>query len=209
MTLEALLTQPGVQTLGRALLHFLWQGALLAGLLWIVKIMTPSSAARIRYGAATFVMLLMPVAVIVTVTQGLPGERENRAFQAHSVRPVPPASPQQAVSYARTANTPRAGFFGWFVCIWSGGVLLLSVRLGAGWLRARQLISHALPASHELEAMMTRLKLRLRVPMPVGLFTSAIVQVPTVIGWIRPYILLPVTALTGLSDTRIQALLAH
>jgi len=35
------------------------------------------------------------------------------------------------------------------------------------------------------------------------------VRVPTAIGWLRPYILLPVTALTGLSKEQIAAILAH
>ena len=38
---------------------------------------------------------------------------------------------------------------------------------------------------------------------------SAVVQVPTVIGWLRPVVLLPVGCFTGLSEAQIEALLAH
>jgi hypothetical protein len=48
MTLEMFLAHPSVQALGRALLHFIWQGSLLALLLWFVKTITPPSAARLR-----------------------------------------------------------------------------------------------------------------------------------------------------------------
>jgi len=38
---------------------------------------------------------------------------------------------------------------------------------------------------------------------------SAVVQVPAVIGWLRPVVLLPASALTGLSPLQLDALLAH
>jgi hypothetical protein len=47
MRLETLLTHPAVQALGRALLHFLWQGSLLALFLWTVK----AIAGRVRAAA--------------------------------------------------------------------------------------------------------------------------------------------------------------
>ena len=38
---------------------------------------------------------------------------------------------------------------------------------------------------------------------------SALVEVPTVVGWLRPVILLPASALTGLSPEQLEAILAH
>src|SRR5580700_5764773 len=74
MRLETLLTHPAVQALGRSLLHFLWQGSLLALPLWVVKIIAPAAAARVRYAAASFLMLAMPVALVITVAQDLRSE---------------------------------------------------------------------------------------------------------------------------------------
>jgi hypothetical protein len=50
---------------------------------------------------------------------------------------------------------------------------------------------------------------RLEVRRAVRLYESAIADVPAVIGWIRPIILLPASALTQLSPAQIEALLAH
>jgi bla regulator protein blaR1 len=68
MKVEMLLAQPAAQALGRALLHFIWQGSLLALVLWLVRTVAPSSAARLRYAMASLIMLIMPVALIVTAT---------------------------------------------------------------------------------------------------------------------------------------------
>ena len=54
-----------------------------------------------------------------------------------------------------------------------------------------------------------RLLRRLRVSRPVRLLQSARVAVPTVAGWLRPVVLLPASALSGLSLEQIEAILAH
>jgi len=50
---------------------------------------------------------------------------------------------------------------------------------------------------------------RLGICRAVNLMESALVQVPTVVGWLRPMILLPASALTGLSTEQLEAVLAH
>jgi beta-lactamase regulating signal transducer with metallopeptidase domain len=49
----------------------------------------------------------------------------------------------------------------------------------------------------------------MRIWLPVRLCESALVEVPTVIGWLRPVVLLPVSTLAGLSPAQLEALLAH
>ena len=214
MTLETFLAHPAVQALGRALLHFLWQGSVLALLLWIIRIIVPSSAARLRYAAATLILLIMPVILTITASKGLfPGDLRSEAGKTASVnrfmfQPAG-ASPDLVLSAPVRPSTPKAGIPGWAVCIWIAGVLLLSARALGGWMAVQKLKRSANAAHAELDDMLQRLKLTLRVSAPVRLCTSALVQVPTAIGWLRPYIILPVTALTGLSELQIEAILAH
>ena len=54
-----------------------------------------------------------------------------------------------------------------------------------------------------------RLAQQLRVSRPVRLCKSALVEVPTVIGWLQPVILFPVSAVTGLPAMQLEAILAH
>ena len=78
MTLQTLLSNPTVQALGIALLHFVWQGLLLALLLWMFLALAPKGSARLRYAAGCAVLLAMPVMLLVT-----PVLRERPAI-AHS-----------------------------------------------------------------------------------------------------------------------------
>ena len=154
-------------------------------------------------------MLTMPIALIVTATWNSRSEPGRAAPAPRLPMQAPAATPQQTVYYAPASSAPHAGISGWAVCIWMIGVLLLSARVAGGWMGVRKLKRGASPADAELEDIVRRLQRRLRVSAPVRLCTSAAVRVPTAIGWLRPYILLPVTALTGLSEAQIVAILAH
>jgi uncharacterized protein (TIGR03435 family) len=205
-----LLAHPAAQALGRALLNFLWQGSFLALLLWIVKMAAPASAARARYVAACLTMLAMPAVLVITAARPVTKEPGRAAATARSAAQRESGAITDAlVFYAPTAAAPHAGISGWAVCIWMAGVLLLSARAAGGWARAWKLKRGAGAASPEIAQLMRRLMLRLRISRPVRLCTSAAVQVPAVVGCLRPYILLPLTALTGLSAAQMEAILAH
>ena len=96
------------------------------------------------------------------------------------------------------------------VAVWLAGVSLLTVRLLGGWMWVQRMKRHgSTAASRELQAMVVRLSKRLHISRSVRLLQSSAVDVPTVIGWLRPVILLPASALAGLSPTQLEAILAH
>src|SRR5437016_13902939 len=94
--------------------------------------------------------------------------------------------------------------------LWFGGVVTLSLRLASGWLVTRRLRSVGTdPVPDACLEAVSRLAQRLEVSRPVRALQSAVVQVPAVVGWLRPVILLPASALTGLTPLQLDALLAH
>ena len=50
---------------------------------------------------------------------------------------------------------------------------------------------------------------RLRISKPVRIAQSAIVQVPMLIGWVRPVILIPASVVSGLTIAQLEAVIAH
>ena len=93
---------------------------------------------------------------------------------------------------------------------WLTGVLVLLARFtGASW-RVRRLrrVSLQSPLSR-WHAAGQRLADRLLIRDGFRIVDSMLVDVPSVIGTIRPVILLPVAALTSLTPDQIEALLAH
>src|SRR6266566_6520192 len=227
------------QALGWALLHSLWQCALAAAALAALLAVLPARAARIRYAlaAATLALTLaLPMATLLRLQRASPETTGDGAvvagFAPTPTSPTPaaapelnPLSPQAARRYGpaapaisaimvlRLAPRIRAGLeplLPWIVLLWLTGVVTLSLRLASGWLAARRLRALGTrPAPAACIAALHRLAARLRVSRPVRLLQSTLVQVPAVLGWVRPVILLPASALTGLTPLQLEALLAH
>ncbi|MCA1592051.1 MAG: polysaccharide deacetylase family protein [Acidobacteria bacterium] len=234
MTPETLFAQPIYQAIGWALLHSLWQCALVAVLFALASVVLKNSAAGTRYALACIALalaLILPIATgcFVFSFSQMPftGGRElkdgamtNRVparsgTKHEQLAPVPDATGEtsQAESSASalqdwagerfTTLLPR------LVVVWLCGVALLLLRFAAGCVGVRRLRRSARPLAGQCRETLLRLSGRLRVSRPVRLCESALVEVPTVIGWLRPMLLIPASALTGLSPLQLEALLAH
>jgi hypothetical protein len=65
------------------------------------------------------------------------------------------------------------------------------------------------PAAPSWEQTLARLARQLHITRAVALAESTRVDVPTVIGWLSPLVLLPVSAIAALSPAQLEAILAH
>ena len=93
---------------------------------------------------------------------------------------------------------------------WLLGLLAMSLRLLGGLLYVQRLRSHRVrPLSAAWQERMASLAARSGVRRPVALLESALVQVPLVVGHVRPVILLPLGVVAGLSVAHLEAILAH
>jgi len=94
--------------------------------------------------------------------------------------------------------------------VWGIGVCLLGLHLLGGGMQVARLRRSASPlvAPDPIEAL-HRLATRLGLTSDVQLFESWSIDVPAVIGWLRPAIVVPISALAGLSTSHFEAILAH
>ncbi|MBX3441818.1 MAG: carboxypeptidase regulatory-like domain-containing protein [Planctomyces sp.] len=117
------------------------------------------------------------------------------------------------VAAAAISASLRARIEPWLpelVVLWCVGVLLFALRLVVGWLAIRRLRTlDVRPVPNSVQALLRETAGRLGVWMPVSVLESARVHAPLVIGLLRPLILLPATAITGLPASQLQAILAH
>jgi len=204
--------------LGWALVHSLWQGALAAMALAVLDALLRRSSARLRYALAALtllVMLLLPAATFVSLRQAADGvplaTRTAETVAAGSpIRDAPLAVPGSVFGGAPRFRDRLEGAFPALVSAWLCGVLLLSLRALGGWAQAQRVRRSGSPTAMEsLERALRRLCERLEVSRPVQLLESALVEVPMVIGWLRPVVIFPASALTGLSPLQVEAILAH
>jgi beta-lactamase regulating signal transducer with metallopeptidase domain len=202
-----LLRHPQTAALGWALLHSLWQIALVAGMLASVNVFLRHGSAQARYVAAAGALVLMvalPAGTFMAISPAEPaGGIVPATVEAARRAAVPPPAAlrlRERIDAALPA----------LVLLWAAGVGLLSVRVLGGWTVAQRLKRSG--RGVELEAWreaLPRLCRRMRIGLPIRLRESALVDVPTVIGWLRPVVLLPASTLAGLSPAQLEALLAH
>jgi beta-lactamase regulating signal transducer with metallopeptidase domain len=234
-TIQALFSQPFFQALGWTLLHFVWQGALVGILFASVSVLIKRHSSNIRYLAACFALLLMlilPLTTFYVVSASAHGARANNLAQERAAELLAPSQTSASLPY-RQINAPAeidpeavlppeamrsenwaedsfASVLPWLVLVWLAGAFLLSLRFFGGWMSVRRLkLKQTNPATHDWQETIVRLSRRLRLSRPVRLCESALVEVPTVIGWLRPVILVPLSVWTGLGAQQVEALLVH
>jgi protein involved in polysaccharide export with SLBB domain/beta-lactamase regulating signal transducer with metallopeptidase domain len=96
------------------------------------------------------------------------------------------------------------------VAVWLAGVLALSLWRVGGWIAAMRLrVIGTQPVGAGVALLASRLSRRLKLTRPVRILQSLVAQTPMVIGWLRPVILLPLAAVTGLAPAQLEAILAH
>jgi len=223
------LTRPLVTALGWALIHFIWQGTLVALLLAGVLRMLRGRSTDIRYAAACAALLLMlmgPLTTMAIIRLSVPDKTANGMPSVFAAQPesqplaveIEPAGAPTQIANVATSPRPWSSAWSvslvsllpWMILLWLLGVVFFSLRLIGGWLYTRRLMRYGTRSLEEKWGqILHRLCRQLRVTRPVRLLESALVQVPMVIGWLRPVILLPVGALTGLTPQQLEAIIAH
>jgi beta-lactamase regulating signal transducer with metallopeptidase domain len=218
---------PLVQPLGWALLHFVWQGLAIAGMLAILmRARGPRGAplvcsAAVRYLTACAALLLMAACPILTMIRLSPGAIQPAALlpgvhvinQLPLVRPISASRPIEfhpkvdswlLMSHALQPQLP------FLVAVWLLGVLVLSLRMVGGWIVVQRMHRRGTRTiGEETGTHFVALVRQMGIRCPVRLLESATVPVPIVIGWLRVAVLVPVGALSGLPAQQLEALLVH
>lgn len=200
-----------LEALGWALVHFLWQGIALAALAAVGLAIFRRPATRYLIGVFTLgVMLLAPVATFLFYSQ--PRSTSVEILKAPALiaaaRPLQTFKTQSAPS--QPSHTFSLNAFPWLVEVWLFGVALFSLRSAGGFvLLERQRRRESTVVEGRLLESCYALQGKLGITRVVQYCESAILQAPAVIGWFRPVVFLPATALTGLSEEQLRLVIAH
>jgi len=209
-TLTNWLSPSAMHSLGWTLLHFLWQGTAVAALAAVLMTLCRRASARyVMAVAALVLMLAAPVATFFLLTSSRTAEVPARSS------PVVETHVSVTGNVAKTSSglshlSPSLDTLPWLVEAWLLGVAFFSLRSAGGFLlleRERRRQSFA--ASDRVLELCQTLQRQLGLNRTIRYCECAWLQAPAVIGWFRPIVLLPVTALTGLSEEQLQLVIVH
>jgi beta-lactamase regulating signal transducer with metallopeptidase domain len=231
-TLTNILSPAAMHSLGWALLHFLWQGTALAALAAAAMALCRRTSARYVIGVvALALMLLAPLATFFFYSTQFYSTQFDS--QRHSgVADTAKSSPLAAVAWPKARGRSAASsstqgssiesssgersrlapsdVLPWLVEAWLLGVAFFSLRSAGGFFllereRRRQSV---VVSPRVLEICHTRQR-RIGLTRAIAYCECKWLQAPAVIGWFRPVVFLPVTALTGLSEDQLRSVIAH
>lgn len=207
------------EAFGWMLVHSLWELSVIAavaGMLhWHLK--RSADGRYIASCAALLLMVFVPVGTyfVMLPNAGAPsvaavgagdlfsGISSPAAVSMTPAGPAPATSWSDLVVAAIRSRLPQA------VLLYGAGAALFALRLAGGFWRLRVISAGATPIVGQPQKVLVAMSARLAISRPVRLLESALVEVPTVLGILRPVILLPASALTGLSQDQLSAILAH
>jgi hypothetical protein len=166
-TVIRLFEQPQAVAAGWTLVHFFWEGALIAVLAGALKLTLPRHAARLRYAVHCGALLLMVVAAVATYCVSFEGSLPSSGSALSGLGAGVPARilvPGPAAASIMYTILP------WVTAFWLLGVLTLSIRWAGGWwLLRRKLKAGREAAPPEWIALLASLRQRLMVSRPVAL----------------------------------------
>ncbi|CAA6678182.1 MULTISPECIES: M56 family metallopeptidase [unclassified Lentimonas] len=211
-----------VDVIVEALLHHLWQGAVIAVLLFVVLRCLPGRRTDVRYGISlvAFGLACAAVPMSLSVVQHRAEQQlDGLVASVQALEPIevldasmaviPESRVSQTLAPEAATSVGVSSEWGWRqICfsLWLIGSVIGIVRVIAAVSGARRLKRSAEPISTEPFLRVFK-KVGMRRLVPI--LSSAQVPVAAVCGLLKPVVLLPLSQLTALSPEQLEAIIAH
>lgn len=201
--LDALNSSAIVAALSATVLHFLWQGALIGLLAGAAFRSTRRASAQTRYVIGCAALAVSIVAFLTTFAIALASQRS----------PDAPGSATEIIALwgERAGQLPVSDWYRpglWWA--WLLGVGVMGVRLQRQRMAVRRLRGSGVrDVDDRWRIPFEALCREMRLQRPARLMQSTLAEVPMVIGWLSPVVLVPLAAFVSLTRDQLRSILAH
>ncbi|WP_165370475.1 M56 family metallopeptidase [Hymenobacter persicinus] len=225
--LENALSPALVRALGWTIVHSLWQGAVvglaLVGLLLVLR----RHSAQVRYNVACVALATMLGLALVTFVRhyAIALQTPTAATAAPALSAAGLAAPATSPDVVLTAPETgpavlTGGLDAWLhyfdqnlpliVAAWLLGLLAMTLRMLGGLAYIQRLRHYRVqPLAAHWNERLEVLAAKAGLNRTITLLESALVKAPLVAGHLKPVILLPLGTVLGLTQSQLEAILAH
>lgn len=206
---EHFLSSPFLYSLALTLIHFIWQGVLVALTLKFVLLFINNNKSQLRYGLSSLAMLcnlVLPIVTFFVIYQP-----DQLTFLGH-IEALGTQQTLPSTTYMSSTiwSQELASYLPYLSIFWLATVSLLASKLFVEIYSVNQLSRHgAKPAIGALEARFNHLVSTLSITSSPRLFISLKVNVPMAIGWLKPVVIIPAAMISGLSPAQLDMLVLH
>jgi beta-lactamase regulating signal transducer with metallopeptidase domain len=199
--LTQILSSPVVSGIGWTLIHAIWQIAALVLAYVGIKYLTRNSNTRYWSGLG-LLFAQIPVSLLTFFVIYSPANMANTAIESLEI-PLQLSISEQIMSYLNTHINLVFGF--WFL-----GIFLLILKLGVNYFLTNNLkYSKLNKYNFELVELLSDIKAKLGITRSVEIYESKAVNIPMIIGTLKPVVLIPASVLSGLSSEQLEIIIAH
>ncbi|MFC2098308.1 M56 family metallopeptidase [Bacteroidota bacterium] len=213
--LSTYLSGPTSVALGWTIIHSLWQGLVIGLIAVLILKIQRQATAQFRYlvgvsslaailvsGIITFYFELQPEAVIASGQFPL----QNEAYQSLEISSGEIMNPGSMDQIQQVLSST----FPWMTTIWLLGVLLLSFRLLGGFFHVNRIRNHNVsPLPEYWNDQFKMLVQKSGINRVIHFKLSGRITVPTVIGVIKPVILVPAGIISLMPVEQLESIIAH
>ncbi len=191
-----------IQSLSWALMCALGQGLVVYAALWSILKLLPDIAANVKYHLGLMALIILPVWFGITWWQEY---HELQQWVVLQSQPVVWMTGRGDVLITIIHLVSP-----WFAVCYLAGLLVMLLRFSGGMWQLLSLRKFGvIPADKQVDNLLYVLKDKLYITSAVHLLVSTRAQVPMVVGFLKPIILMPATAMTQLSIAELEAIILH
>jgi len=201
------LLQQFIKAFGWSILNSLWQSALIYGVLFIILVGMPKMAARYKHNLAFGSIVLMFIGFVYNflskITFNTPKEAISSNVETVQLyqyfNNLPPSVSSKAEQY-----------FPMVAAFYIIGIFLQLFVISKGYHQLAKFKKDslsAIPVSWKI--IFDEVILKLQINKAVRFQLSSIVNVPLVIGYLKPVVLFPVALVNQLDNDQVEAILIH
>ncbi|MFC1224788.1 M56 family metallopeptidase [Pedobacter sp. BG31] len=201
------LLQQFIKAFGWSILNSLWQSAIIYGILFIIMLGIPKLAAKHKHNLAFGAIILMFIGF---------GYNFIHYLMLHAYTHVPEIKAQDIQVYQYLNNLPPTfgskaeQYFPTVVIFYAIGIVLQLFVIIKGYGQLSKLKKESLSAIPDSwKVIFDHVTARLKINKAIQFHISSIVNVPLVIGYLKPVVLFPLALVNQLDNDQVEAILIH
>lgn len=205
-----------VRALGWTILHSMWQAFFIYACLRIVLKLWPQAGARIKYNLSLLSLSGIFTWFLATLYIHVQRLQEAREALQHFSGTIAVQEPVHIAAVYPNQDPliwlfPKLELcFPFLVTLYIAGMTGMIIKLLSDLLQLRKIRTTRIePIGEAWDKHLDKLAARLQIPRKVKLLISRHVQVPVMLGFIKPLILLPVAMVNNLTEAQLEAVLLH
>lgn len=197
--------QQWVYALGWTILHSLWQSSLIAGACAILLFFTKQETANFRCNLALTSIIFCVISSVATYYRYM----SKSATPESATNSLPELS-----SYTQNNSFELVSFLNSHIntltLLWLAGFVIFTIKTLLEYRYCQHIKNnHLIETPEKWQLIFVELCRKVGVKQKVDLRISEVVQIPCVIGYVKPVVLIPLGLLLRMNQLQIEAILLH